>query len=221
EARGTLVAGVPLKGSFDIDISDVSSQRLHSLLSYCAGVYGNFSSKIHYQSHPHSLLTGDLIVSHGLLDNMFFFSWAADFLSLPSLKQIAFDRLSAKFSANDQSANLKMINLESEDVNFKGYFTLYDNDLTSSKLSLSLSKALLKTSPKFALLLNYLAKDVPAVNFDFQLSGLFEAMNFKWLKSDFKQRLQNLLPGWMERGIENKIAKIIESISEEELSPPE
>ena len=49
--------------------------------------------------------------------------------------------------------------------------------------------------------------------FDFKLSGELETMNFLWLESAFKKRLQDAIPGFIERKIERDIEKAIESIS--------
>ena len=98
-------------------------------------------------------------------------------------------------------------------MKLNGNFNLYENDLTSGRLSLTLSKELLETSPKFKSLLRVLGEEVNRVSFDFQISGLFEAMNFKWLESDFKRKLQNSLSASIKREIEKKIEEIIKSIS--------
>lgn len=216
EGEGLLdITQEPPRSSFDIKITDVSADRLHGLLAYCSKIYGKFSSQIHYRSHPYQKLIGKLIITNGLLDNIIFFNWVADFLQIPSLKKINFDSLSTEFIVTNESIGLKKINLYSKDLASKGNFTLYENDLVSSKLSLVLSKVLLKSSPKFSRLIKYLRKDTSTVSFNFQLSGLFHAMNFKWLESDFKQKLQELLPSRMEKRIEDEVEIIMESISGE------
>ena len=206
------ISQIPLRSSFDINVKDVKVGSLSGLLLYCSKIYGNFSSQIHYRNYPDLELSGELEIKDGLLDNLIFFKWAADFLKVPSLKQINFDTLSTEFSVTNKNISLHRICLNSKEVSLKGYFTLYENDLVSSRLSLGLSKKLLRDSPKLSPLINYLDKDIPSVSFNFQLSGLSQAMNFKWLESDFKEGLMDLLPSWMERGIETKIEKIIETL---------
>ncbi|MFC1658364.1 hypothetical protein ACFL1D_03140 [Candidatus Omnitrophota bacterium] len=214
EGSGKLdTSRIPLNYSFDLGISGVSANNLHNLIIYCSKVYGSFSSQIHFRSDPESTLSGTLLINKGILDRIIFFEWVAGFLTIPSLNVVNFDTLSAEFVVNDRAASLENIRLESGDVNFEGYFTLYENDLVSSKLSLVFAKEFLRDSSKLRRLINYLDKGVPSVSFHFQLSGLFQAMNFKWLESDFKQTLQKLLPPRLERKIEGEIEKIIESIS--------
>jgi len=214
QGKGVLDATqMPFKSYFDARISGVSANKLHNLIMYCSKIYGELSSQIHYTSYPNPRLSGKVVINDGLLDNIIFFKWVADFLTIPSLSVVNFDTLSAEFIIGDEAASLENIDLKSKDVNLEGYFTLYENDLVSSKLSLVFAKELLLDSVKLRRLINSLDKDVSSVSFHFQLSGLFQAMNFKWLESDFKQTLQDLLPRWMERRLEGEIEKIIESIS--------
>lgn len=213
EGEGNLRTNyMPFRASFDINITGVSADKLHNLLPYCSKTYGNLTSQIQYRNYPGLNLTGELFIKDGYLDNIIFFNWVKDFLEVPSLNRINFDKLFAKFIINDERASLEGMHLESKDVGLEGYFTLYENDLVSSKLSLSISKNLLMESVNVKRLFNYLAKDVPYLNFNFQLSGFFQAMNFKWLESDFKQELQDLLPRRIEQRLESEVEKIIESL---------
>ena len=66
------ITQIPFRNSFDIKIKDVSANRLHGLLPYGSKTFGIFSSLIHYKSHPSSKLTGELLISDGLLDNVLF-----------------------------------------------------------------------------------------------------------------------------------------------------
>lgn len=205
----------PFKCIFDIKLSDISAHRLNSVLTYFSKVYGRLDSQMHYQNHPQSNLDGKMTIYNGYLDGFEFFNWLAEFFNIPSLKEVDFNRLSANFLVNDAVAKLDAISLDSNEVAMGGYFGQYEDDLIASKLSLSLSKNLLETSPKFKSLLKLLGKDFSFLDFDFQLSGISEAMNFKWLESDFKRELQNRIPDFIERRIERNIEKAIEAISKD------
>ena len=85
--------------------------------------------------------------------------------------------------------------------------------MVSSRLSLALPRQLLKSSPKFQLLLALIGHKITSFGFDFQLSGPLKAINFKWLESDFKQQIQKFLPDFIERGIEKNIEDAIWSIA--------
>lgn len=204
----------PFRASFDINIAGASADKFHNLLPYCAKIYGNLAtSQIKYRNYPGLNLTGELVIKDGYLNDIIFFNWLENLLAVPLLSRINFEKLSAKFTIDEEHTSLEGISLESENVGFEEYFTLYENNLVSSKLSLSISKNLLVKSLKLQRLFNYLAKDVSFLRFNFQLSGFFQTMNFKWLESDFKQELQGLLPHQLEQRMESEVEKIIQSIS--------
>ena len=205
---------VPLRCVLNLELKDVGADKLDSLLIYFPSAYGKSEGQIHYRSYPDSNLTGTIFINKGYLEDVEFFGWLADFFGIPSLERIDFDKLSISFLVNDKAATLDKISLESEDLTLNGYFSIYENDLVSSRLSLSLSRGLLETSPKLKSLLALLEEDFSYLSFDFQLSGLMQAMNFKWLDSDFKRKLRESIPGFVQKGMEEKVEGIIESISE-------
>jgi len=71
---------------------------------------------------------------------------------------------------------------------------------------------LIGTSSKFKPLLKLLATDTAPLDFNFQLSGFLDRMNFKWLDSDFKKKLEKRLSPRIKRKIEKQIEEVIESI---------
>jgi len=211
------ISQIPPRNSVHLSVREVSATRLSAVLDYFSKVYGRFSGEVDYTGYPYSRLKGKLFIEEGLLDNLVFFSWLADFFGMESFRKIDFDKISAYFEINNKFSSLERIRLDSPlGITLDGYFTLYHDDLVSSRLSLSLPYELLGDSARFKSLLQYLDKDIPYLSFNFQLSGLIESMNFKWLESDFKRGLKKLLPSWIERGIEKKIEDIIESLPDKQ-----
>ncbi len=204
---------IPFKSSFQFSLDDVSANKLSPALVYLSKVYGKLSSKISYRNYPDTNLEGNLSISEGYLDNLRFFGWLSDFFSISALKKLNFNKIYANFLVNDEVTGLRDIILDSPQLSLKGYFNIFANDLVAGNLSLIFSEQLLDTSLKFKKLLKLLGKDASAVNFDFQMSGLYETMNFKWLESDFKDSLQKLLPARMERNLEQRIEDAIATIS--------
>lgn len=203
---------IPFKSSFKVNITDVSANKLSSALVYLSKVYGKLSSEISYRNFPNTHLEGNFSISEGYLDNLKFFGWLSDFFSMPQLRKLNFNKISANFLVNDEISSLKDIALESNKLSLNGYFNILANDLVSGKLSLIFSEELLASSEKLTRLLRLL-KEVSTVNFDFQMSGLYQTMNFKWLASDFKTGLQKLLPAGMERNFEQQIEEAIATIT--------
>jgi hypothetical protein len=224
---GVNVSQWPLKTDCDLIVQDVSAHELDAVLLSLFGAYrclpaklpgridGRFACDLTYASYPVPVLGGNITIRDGILDNVRFFVWLSDFFNLPSLKKIDFTTVSADFVATETSAELRNIIVRASELSLDGMFDLKGREQISGKLSLSLPRELMATSPKFQLLLGLLDPKVTAVGFSFQLSGLYTSLNFKWLESDFKQRIQKLLPGFMERGIERKVQAAIQAIAKQ------
>ncbi len=196
-----------------IRVRNVSAHRLEGLLVHFSKLHGRLASSMYFSNYPRLYLDGGMMIHDGYLYNFEFFKWLADLFNLPSLKKIDFSRVSSRFLVNTEGASLYGMALDSPDVNLHGYFSLRQNDLVNSRIALSLNRELLKQSPKFTPLLKLLREDSGALEFDFRLSGNLHGMNFQWLQSDFKRRLQEAIPGFIQRKLERGIEDIIESIS--------
>jgi hypothetical protein len=114
----------------------------------------------------------------------------------------------------DDSVSIRKIKLDSPDLKLSGNFNVNAKGLVSSRLTLSLSKNILVHSSKFEPLFSLLDKKSDFLDFDFQLSGSYEATNFKWLDSDFKEKLRVALPGMVKSYVERKIEDLVEKIKE-------
>lgn len=203
----------PPRVSSAVRFRGVDANRLEGLLVHLSKVYGRMYGQAYFSSYPRLILNGGMVVENGYLRDFEFFKWLSETFSLPSLRKIDFSKLSSNFTVNDEGAGLHELKLNSQDVNLSGYFRLGADDLVSSKLSLDLSRELLKESPKFTPLLRLAADPGPAsLTFNFQLSGVLDAMNFQWLSSDFKKDVQNAIPGFIERKIERSVEDLIESV---------
>ncbi|MEK6714663.1 MAG: AsmA-like C-terminal region-containing protein [Candidatus Omnitrophota bacterium] len=209
------LANMPPKCDFNFLISNAGAGKFKDLLEYFSKVEGTLESSIRYKNYPYSTLSGRMDISNGYLNNFEFFKWLADFFVLPSLRRIDFDKVSFDFFVNGDAAKMENIKLVAKDVAAGGYFGIYSGDLVKSAVSLTLSKDIVNQSEKLKPLIRLLRENFTSLDFDFQLSGIFKAMNFQWLKSDFKNKVQDALPGFIERGIERKVEEAIEAIGEE------
>lgn len=206
-------AGQPFKGQISLSVKDVNSNALSSLLPYLSSFSGKLDSTVYAGNYPVFNLGGSAVINKGVVENLGFLEWLEDFFGMGGFKKLNFDKLSAQFLITNKKSQLKAISLDSQKLGLNGNFVSYNTGLVSGIFFLSVSQDLLKDSNKFKPLLGILGKDVPVIDFDFQLSGVREAMNFKWLESDFKNRLKHLLPGFVERGIERKIEEAVKPIS--------
>ena len=198
-------AQYPSKITSLITLTDVETDAMEELLIHFAKFNGRMSSKMNFTNVPQLSLSGDITVNDGTLTDFSFFNWLGDSFRLPDLKAIDFGRASAQFLVNKEHAQLSDIRLETQDVRIGGYFDLDSENLVSSKLFLALSKDLLRKSPKFKPVLKMFKDDDPHLGFNFQLSGNMSAMNFQWLPSEVKSKIQARIPDFIERLIERDV----------------
>ena len=204
------VTSFPVKAVCDLNVEGASANKLEGILVHFSKVYGTLSSQMHFESYPQLCLNGKMQIGQGSLKNFEFFRWLSDSFNIPALKRVDFNRLSSNFTVDAQGASLNEISLDSKDVDLNGYFSLGSSDLVSSKIYLTLTKELLAESSKFAALVKVLGSNTPSLTFNFQLSGILHRMNFQWLKSDLKKRLQDAIPDFIERKIEKNIEDIVD-----------
>ena len=195
----------PSKVTSLIVLTDVDTDAMEELLIHFAKFNGRMSSKMNFTNIPRLNLSGDITVYDGTLTDFAFFNWLGDSFRLPDLKAIDFGRASARFSINNEHIQLRDIRLKTEDVRIGGYFDVDSKNLVSSKLFLALSQDLLRESPKFKPVLKMFEDDDHHLGFDFQLSGNMSAMNFQWLPSEVKRKIQARIPDFIERMIERDV----------------
>ncbi|MFH1413596.1 MAG: hypothetical protein ABIG56_01970 [Candidatus Omnitrophota bacterium] len=195
-------------------IENASAHKLDQLLKYFAKVDGKMASSMTFSNYPGLGLNGSVNIRGGYLNKMDFFEWLSGFFDLPSLSVVDFRDARFNFSIDSKGVSMQDLALDAKDVNLNGYFSIAENGLVASKLSLVLTKDLMEESSKLTPLLNILRReDFKSLTFDFQLSGNFESMNFQWLRSELKSKLQHLIPDFIERKLQRNIESAIESIS--------
>jgi hypothetical protein len=198
-----------------VKTEDVTASKLEGILINFPKINGKLSSQMSFINYPQLIFKGTIRVRDGSLNNFEFLKWLADSFDLTSLQMINFNTASTDFTVNKEGIEMFNIDLDSKNVKMKGYFKLKENDMVASKIFLSLPRELLEKSPKFTPLLKILDAKQELVKFNFQLSGYFQGMNFQWLKSEFKDDLQKIIPNYAKRNFEKDAEKIIESILKE------
>ncbi|MDD3296452.1 MAG: hypothetical protein PHU64_03730 [Candidatus Omnitrophica bacterium] len=201
----------PLNYFFTAKFGGIDCVNLVSLDEYLSKVKGKIFGRLFCRSLPGFKASGTVDIRDGSLDDFDFFCWLADFFKISSLKKVEFDNLKADFLLEQGTSQLSNLKLAAADLALRGDFSIMDNGLVSSLISIGLSSRTLEESPRFKALTRLLGEGFSSLDFDFQLSGPFQKMNFKWLDSYFKKRLQDTIPDFIERGIERQIDLIAES----------
>ena len=133
---------------------------------------------------------------------------------MPSLKKIAFDDLSMFFSGG-RGEYAAQVKLQSPDVIgvLDGKVTNYEK--LDGYLSTSLSTKLLDESKQFRKILIYIKHDEPSVIFAFKISSYLNSPRVLWLKNEFKEKLQNLLPERNKRSLQRQVNSMVENMKTE------
>ncbi|MBN1870458.1 MAG: hypothetical protein JW847_07795 [Candidatus Omnitrophica bacterium] len=201
----------PSKITSRVELTDVDTDAMEELLIHFAKFNGRMFSTMNFTNIPRLALSGDVIVHDGTLTDLAFFNWLSDTFQLPDLKAIDFRKASAQFFIDSEHIQLRDIRLRAKDVRVGGYYDMDKENLVSSKLGLSLSQGLLGKSPKFKPILKIFKDDDPYLGFDFQLSGNMNTMNFQWLPSEVKRRIQTRIPDFIERLIEKDVDAMMDA----------
>jgi len=191
-------------------LNNVDTDAMEELLIHFAKFNGRMSSTINFTNIPQMDLSGGITIYDGQMTDFNFFNWVSDSFHLPALKAVDFKRATAQFSINEEHVRLYDIHLKTDDVLIAGYFDVNRHNLVTSKLTIALSRGLLSQSSKFRPILKIFEDEHEHLIFDFQLSGNVDAINFQWLPSDVKQKIQMRIPDFIERKIEKDIDKLME-----------
>jgi len=204
------VGFVPPRSGIDFVIIDVSPKYFDSIVPFFSKISGKLRCQGYYRNDPGMKVNGSVIVEDGMLTDFQFFIWLADFFKITSLRSIDFNSISADFIMTEDIIQLENMEINSASLSLEGYFHLLYTDFVSGLLSLKIPRDVLVASPRFKTLLRMLGPDFDVLSFEFQLSGLFADMNFRWLDSRFKKNLQDSIPDFIERGIERKVERLID-----------
>lgn len=196
---------LPFKMSSEVFVDYADANQLDKLLVYFSKMKGSLFSRISFHNYPKFEINGNIDVQNGNLKDFEFFKWLAESFAMHSLVDIDFDKATTKFSINEERYGIYDIDLESRDLKLKGDFFINRNSLVSSKLSLFFSRELIGQSPDFKSILKFFDDDISYLDFDFQLSGDQDAMNFQWLQNESKKKIQDGTPNFIERIIDRRI----------------
>ena len=204
----------PPKITSYLRIKNATANKMENILEHFSKVHGKLSGQMQFRNFPDLNLKGGVVIHQGYIENFEFLKWLSGFFNLDALRKIEFARATSNFSIDPEGAGIKDLHLASSDLTMAGAFHLGTNNMVASKLALTCSRDLLERSTKFKPLMRLVGKDVDALTFEFRLSGNLHQMNFLWLESDFKRKLRDAIPGFMERSVERKIEESLAPLAQ-------
>jgi len=198
----------------DLKLDNLDMSELASAFKLDYEVVGELNSRGIFNTKAENPLAGRVMISNGYIKNTKLLGLIADFLSVPSLKEIYYkdSSLMVSFSKREKELTLSNINLDSSDINLKADIKIKNMHKVNGKMSVRLSTALLKESFKLRLLFFLIGDRLPYEDFEFEIGGFVEAPHIKWLDTAFKESVRGYLSEGNKKALERALDQAIEQL---------
>lgn len=168
---------------------------------------GSMDIKVAFDNQQKDFLKGSCYIKKAAAD----LDILAAIVKLPSLNNVDFDSIKAIFSLSKTAIKVEEIKLLSPDVICEAHWDT--NSKIDGLFRLKMAAELLKKSESFRKLINLAKINDPYIEFSFLLGGMPRAVRIMWLKGEFKDRIEQGLPDWIERRIEKDLNKMIDDLA--------
>ncbi|MFA5388823.1 MAG: AsmA-like C-terminal region-containing protein [Candidatus Omnitrophota bacterium] len=192
----------PLKLALDMKLYGLDVAELIKALELDYELNGDLDFRGVFNNSLDPCLSGKLDVTGGYLKNTKILGLVSDFLSVPSLRNIYFERISSpvSFSIENKEVVFNNILVSGKDINLNGNITVKATKKISGAISVRLPTLLLKESFKLRLLFFLVGDRLPYQDFDFEIGGFLGSPQIKWLSTRFRENILRYL-GWTDRKI--------------------
>lgn len=168
---------------------------------------GFLSSRMFIRPGTAEWLQGEGVIGNGRLHEIAFWDWIAKNFAIPELRNIKFEQANARLSGTAERVGFSNFLIQAPEINISGDFYLKQNGLSEGTVSLDFARHLLEKSSSLTRLMRASPVTDTHFVFDFQLSGQMPAVNFRWLPSPLKTRIQSLIPDFIEQRIETNVER--------------
>ena len=175
---------------------------------------GLLDGDLRFDTQSEDILKGQFFVTKGTVENNPILDSVGNFLGVSALKKVSFDELSMFFSGG-RGEYSSQVKLKSSQVNgiLDGKISSYDK--LDGYLTVRLGTELLNESKTFKKILTYIRHEEPSVAFPFKISSYINSPRILWLKNEFKEKLQNMLPERNKRYLQGQVNNMVSKIEEE------
>jgi len=201
---------------FDFEFDKINMAELVKILNLEHDLAGDLGGEARLDTKAFSYLIGQADISNGHIKNVELLRLIADFLTVPSLKEIYFEDCSSNFSlsALEKEIRLDNLKLRSSDISLDADMTLGDKQKIKGHMLVRLSTRLLRESFRMRLLFLLLGESVPYADFEFRIGGFLENPHIKWLDTRFRQTIMRYLSKSGQKTIEKKVEDAIKPLLE-------
>ena len=210
EGEGMLEFAQVRPGAFlDFRFNDFSIDELVDIVDLDYDLGGRLSGKAILDTKALAFLKGDADILGGHIRDVEVLNLIADFLSVPSLKDIYFDEASLGFSFSKVMDNILFndIKLRSEDIYLDGDLEFNEKVKIKGDVLIRLSTRLLKESFKMRLLFLLMGERLPYADFEFEIAGFLKSPRIKWLETKFRQGVMRFLPKSGQKTMERDVKR--------------
>jgi hypothetical protein len=175
---------------------------------------GKLDADLRLDNSLSNMFKGQVFVNDGIVERNPILNSVANFLGVDSLRKIAFTDLSMFFDGG-KGEYAAQIKLQAPQVSafLDGQISSYEK--MDGYLSVTMATELLNESKVFKRLLAYIKNDEPVIVFPFKISSYMNSPRILWLKNEFKEKLQNLLPERNKRSLQGEMNNMVAKIKEE------
>lgn len=215
EGEGMLEFGRARPDAYlDFKFRDFSMDELVDIIDLDYELSGGVNGRAVFNTRTFFFLNGDLDISNGHIGNIEMLDLIADFLGIPSLKDIYFDSLSSGFSIskNTEEISFRDIKLRSKDINMDADLELEELVKIKGDAMVRLSPALLKESFKMRLLFLLIGERIPYADFDFKIAGFLRTPRIKWLDTRFRKSVMRFLSEGGQKAMEAQVEEAIKPL---------
>lgn len=201
----------------ELHLQQVDTDALAEILPFFASIKGKSDTSLVFSTYPKFNLDGHITAKNAQVSNNQLLTWMANTFDLQELHNVTFSEIKSKFLVNARKSGLYDVQSLSDLININGFYSLKQDGLVSSKLNVSINREILKHSNKCKILHKSLSSNSEFIDFDFQLSGEKNNINFLWLDSATKTAIQENLPNFIERIIEKRVDASLAEAKEQDI----
>lgn len=168
---------------------------------------GRLDIQLAFDNHRKEFLKGVCYIRDGSVD----LNALEGAVKLPPLGEVTFDILRLYLAVLKDSIKISGLKLSSGNILLNGQWQI--SSALNGVLDVQIESELLRESPQFKRLLELAGIEKRYVGFRFVLGGIPKAIRLMWLKNEFKEKIDSILPARIKKSIEADLDKMVEDLS--------
>ena len=165
---------------------------------------GLMNGEVYIQNKAGVHAIGSVSVLKTELINDHLIKKTADYFQVSPNQLISFDRIFSRLAYDGKNVKFPGIKLQSKDFTLKGSLVFKEDMFMNSQCSIFLTKKFMQNSKYLRPTVSFFKTKDP-IRFDLKISGYASSLNFQWVDSDSKGKIQKHIPDFIERIVEDRV----------------